>query len=105
MIKCQFLFCGFKDKQDRQALLCCPLSVYFALLVLTISACYLFPPKSIPSPSCVASPPSVVSPSHVLGGSGGDSAWRGERSDVQGVPAVGVCGQSPDAAGSAVGSP
>lgn len=39
------------------------------------------------------------------GGSGGDSAWRRERSDVQGVAAVGVGGQPPDAAGSAVGSP
>lgn len=40
-----------------------------------------------------------------LGGSGGDSARRGERSDVQGVFAVGVRGQSPGAAGGPVGSP
>lgn len=39
------------------------------------------------------------------GGPGGDSAWWRERSDVQGVAAVGVGGQPPDAAGSPVGSP
>lgn len=39
------------------------------------------------------------------GGPGGDSAWRGEGSDVQGVPAVGVGGQSPDAAGSSIRPP
>lgn len=39
------------------------------------------------------------------GGSGGHLAWGGEGSDIQGVLAVGVCGQSSDAAGSPVGSP
>lgn len=44
-------------------------------------------------------------PHHPLGGPGGDSAWRGEGPDVQGVPAVGVGGQSPDAAGSSIRTP
>lgn len=40
-----------------------------------------------------------------VGGPGGDSAWRGEGSDVQGVLAVGVRGQSSDAVRGLVRSP
>lgn len=54
-----------------------------------------YPPPPLPGPL-------PLCPS---GGSGGDSAGRGEGSDVQGVFAVGVCGQSPDAAGGPVRSP
>lgn len=54
------------------------------------------------NPLCVFCPLCL---DHPLGGPGGDSAWRGEGSDVQSVPAVGVSGQSPDAAGSSVWTP
>lgn len=47
----------------------------------------------------------ILGPLLPSGGSGGHSTWWGERSDVQGVLAVGFCGESSDAAGSPVGSP
>lgn len=62
-------------------------------------------PKIDPSASVSSAPFHPLCPDHLLGGSGGDSAWRGEGSDVQSVPAVGVGGQSPDAAGSSVRTP
>lgn len=74
-----------------------PLSVYSLSLSVTCSSIH-FPPTHRFISFCPTSRPSV-------GGSGGDPAWRGEGSDVQGVLAVGVCGQSSDAAGSPVGSP
>lgn len=104
--------------------MCVPLfiSIYFALgafigfylppspVLQSISLGLSFVSVSLPlssSPSSLSPSPrlSPSSPSPPVGGSGGDSARRGERSDVQGVFAVGVCGQPADAAGGPDGSP
>lgn len=84
----------------------------FILLSPQVFIAYLFLSPVLQSISLSSSfvylSPFVLSPlplSPSIGGSGGDPAWRGEGSDVQGVLAVGVRSQSSDAAGSPVRPP
>lgn len=93
--------CHFKDK----SILCCCLVPHRCLwLFMTYLWGHLFKSVSLHLPFVLPSdflPPPLPS----SGGPGGDSAWWRERSDLQGVLAVGVRGQSSDVAGCSVRSP